>query len=1447
MNATKPTENSQGAAPMNKFAIAAAACVAWIATTGVAMDGFCWANAWWAADFNPFSSSSPYWEDGVVPHDGGVGYFTGSGLPNVNFGGDTLRGLDFGNVQFIGSPRYRPTLNGTLTLAGNTFIAGTGNGGIIANVSGTISGTGDNSFTKKGYGTLVLSTPLSNFATVAAGGGTLRTSSTSGTLFSSSGTQAVRGGFFSWEPGAAASASMRPVTYGPRGGGIRIAAANGTSATLTIPSLAPEADGGTLWIRAAGGTNTLGATEKVLVSAPPALVNGLLDPGIVTHDETVESWPVLFTTYDAQKGIVPYPATSMVDLSSATATDVAVVKADTTLSASKQVAALVIDDTASLSIGAGATLAVGDNNAAHPAGVIFNHNVQKGANVAMSFSGAGTLDFGDSPGVIWTSMPTKNGWGPNRSVQIATKITGRNGVTFATHDRGATTTAGYFRFGSGVAQWSGPTRIEGGFLWIDAQDALPAGDIHVLGGTGGRGGGQFRPNSGGWNFNQNFFLAGAGPYGDDDCAFYLQNGNTTLNGIVTLVDDTVFLGGSAKNVRFAQGVRGPGSLILNGGGNIDFGGVNTFDALVLNNSTSVRFRDGSTFGAGRVWMKGGDHLFTFDRSCSIVSTNEFRLESGSLAMRLDNAALSFAKPAALASLALTNFSAVAIGGEWDVAKLAGCGARDATLGNERVTATAGGATLALGDASDAVLATTLADGDGALGLAKQGSGTLEMPADDTRAYTGATTVREGTLKLNDDPRLSSSLLYWLDASREEDFTKDADTGVITAWRSRGGKVNATFSTANGTPTWGTAAQVNGHDVVTTKKAEGDVADRLVGSVSAPHRTVFVVCRARSSAANTGLIGKNGEDIGHRMTSAQYWQPESGSWTLNTTGAIRVDGEDSARPAVNVGSTRILTLVHDRDGWPNSVGASWAGNTASCDFTPAIGWYYSQRVFDGDYCEILAFDRVLSEHEKRVVENYLSEKWLGRTLWADTLAAPALPAATALRVETGATLDLAGVSATVASLSGNGTITNTSETAATLTVTGAADFTGRIVGPVTVATAGSASIGAVVGAGAALAAQGGSLAAGTHFLTPPTDGLAYWCDAAARDTILEQPGVGVTGWVSRAASSSPALVLRDNAPAYTASGMNGKPALQFSSTSSLTAKTPSAVRTVFVVAALSGAQSGNGGLWGISGLDRGFRFSNNTTRLEGDDGHVRPTLPGDRVCVDGVFDGGQATDFASGVTRVFSARMDGVEEHFYNIGLGTPAARGTVVGKYCGNSSFQGLVGEVIAYDRVLTDGEMEQVEAYLMAKWKTATWAEGNPPAESEDGFLDGSALSVGSGASVDLGAAAVTVGTLCNDGTGGSLTGNVTIEDAFVVDAHDRSSILPVAVDGNVEIGQHVEATVLRIGNLERNRRHDALTATGTLTGDFATVNGLTGSWRAAKSSNAWYLNVSPFVVILR
>ena len=91
------------------------------------------------------------------------------------------------------------------------------------------------------------------------------------------------------------------------------------------------------------------------------------------------------------------------------------------------------------------------------------------------------------------------------------------------------------------------------------------------------------------------------------------------------------------------------------------------------------------------------------------------------------------------------------------------------------------------------------------------------------------------------------------------------------------------------------------------------------------------------------------------------------------------------------------------------------------------------------------------------------------------------------------------------------------------MTGGGSFTGHVGGKTTLAMGADAAAGAVVTEGATLAATGGTLATGTHALTPPTNGLAYWCDAGLRDTILLDSSNAVTGWVSRVASSSSMLV------------------------------------------------------------------------------------------------------------------------------------------------------------------------------------------------------------------------------------------------------------------------------------------------------------------------------------
>ena len=465
---------------------------------------------------------------------------------------------------------------------------------------------------------------------------------------------------------------------------------------------------------------------------------------------------------------------------------------------------------------------------------------------------------------------------------------------------------------------------------------------------------------------------------------------------------------------------------------------------------------------------------------------------------------------------------------------------------------------------------------------------------------------------------------------------------------------------------------------------------------------------------------------------------------------------------------------------------------------------------------------------RIVENYLSEKWLNRTIWNDTQTAPApLPAGTALTVETGATLDLAGCSATVASLSGNGTITNSSETAATLTVTGGGSFTGHVGGKTTLAMGADSAAGAVVTEGATLAATGGTLATGTHILTPPTNGLAYWCDAGQRDTILLNSSNYVTGWVSRAASSAAMLVNTGTMPnsnsrtkpTYSSDALGGKPCLSLTGGNAFWSSANTPVRTMFVVVAANGTQTGNcAGIWGITGIDRGLRFSNNSTSVEGNGGGVRFTGPKDWVSLDGVRKDANSLPLGSGTVRVIGARMDPAnhtEAYFRDeLGLGTEGAtRATTLGNYSGNPSFVGYVGEVIAYDRALSDNEMKQVENYLIAKWKDASWTEGNPPVESEQG-LAGGTLSVASGASATV-ASGMSVGFLSGAGT---LVGDVTA-DGFDVTVKPDGTTDTLTVNGTVTLDGTAYLRVNNPENLQNGVFGTFLQATG-IVGRFADSN---------------------------
>lgn len=1410
----------------NLVVSAIAACMA---VNADPVDGFQWGPAW----YSPYDAFCPqYWENGVVAADGGVAYFTGTQSPTLKFGSAyTLGGIDFGNVKFGNSCPAIP--GGKLTMAGDAFIKGTGRGTAgsgsdqFAAVNSTVSGTGANTLTINGPGMLRIdvAAPFVNFGTVASAGGGLYTG-LSGALFTTSEHFAIRGGVVNWTPSAtgATAATLPAVTYGDGAGMLRVSKGGASSATLTLASLGRETDGAALEIAAAGGMATLGDTEKVMVSEAPAAVNGILDPGLVVRDRSQESWPVFFTKYDAAKGIVPF--TDYVPFADAGATDVARLAETNTLTESKQVAALVVDNSAKLEIAADVTLKVGDDNPAHRAGVIFNRQILQANNDEYPFSGEGTLDFGASPGVIWSSSPSKGGsWGGNRRLGILTRITGSAGVTFAARWREASQATGIFDLYGGYANWTGPTRVAGAMLWVMNNGALPPGDIHVEQGEN-YAAGQLRLGSANGTLSQNLFLSGYGPLGDGDGVLWVVNGTHTFNGVVTLTGGDVWISSENENAStfvFKNEIRGPGSLIIDKGGEFNLTHANTFDKLVLQKNTTVNVITNGTLGAGRVWQKGNATFnYRFRGVNGLVVTNEFRQTTGTANGFFEYANMALDTDVKFANTTLGNFSKVKIGGKVDLGNLKAAGARDTTAGDygrDEVSASRAGAELLLGTGNDGTFALPVSDGAGTLSLVKKGAGTLELPPVE-RTYSGATRIEAGTLRLNDDPLLAQSLLYRLDASREEDFTKD-DAGNVTEWRPCGGTSGIKFSKTSGTVAW---SSENGTNAVTTTGA------KLTGNMKLEHRTVIIVCRLNEAKQFAGVFGAKSSEIndyGQRINSGSdgygntaQWDSTLSHFNFNTTKRVRHDGVQHSAQA-NLGKTQILTFIHDRDNWPPAV--SWGAPTYTATFTPELGGYAgAARAFNGDYFEVLAFDRVLSEIEIRKVEQYLARKWLNTSLWADAdLVSPAvLPAATALHVAEGSTFDLNGVSVTVASLSGTGAIVNSSDKPATLTVTGANTFSGRIASGAKVSAASTGSV--AVDAGGTLAVSG-TATLGEHSLLPPTDGLAYWCDAGRPETILTNASGSVTSWVSRAESSASALVNSGTMPNTTstkskpvfnsscATAMQGRPGVFFATgTEALWANVSSPVRSVFVVAMLPQNQSNCNGLWGPTGRDCGFRFGSGTTTLEGSTSVVRPTASTDRVRLNG----GTTYSFGLNAVGVFSARFGSTDPVFYaTIGLESPTpTRATTIGNYCGNPSLVGYVGEVIAYNRVLSDAEMTAVEEYLTAKWKTNAWTDGKPPAESVQGLVGN--VEIASGANVTA-ANGTMVGTLSG---GGAIVGNVSA-NGFLVNVKPDGTTDTLTVNGVLTLVPGATLTVTGADYLKAGVNDVFLRATG-ITGGFADSN---------------------------
>ena len=333
----------------------------------------------------------------------------------------------------------------------------------------------------------------------------------------------------------------------------------------------------------------------------------------------------------------------------------------------------------------------------------------------------------------------------------------------------------------------------------------------------------------------------------------------------------------------------------------------------------------------------------------------------------------------------------------------GDGGTSGTIGNGAIT---NNAALVI-NRSDAVAIHGAIGGIGS--VTKNGAGTLTLTNNST--YQGPTTVNGGTLKLGASQTLNVSSAIWLDATDSATITTNGG-GEVTTWANKGtlGVAGDATAAAGQEPVVATSVPaMNNRPVIRFDSTAGGVApfDRLTNATNfaAGNVTVMYAGRLNGGDSNTRLVGG----------LANNWL--LGTWGGNSESAYFNSGFlSNVTPADTV--ARIYTGTIATGGaskfFINGAERGSGGvnvNTQGPNGLILGGGFNATENSDGDIGEFLVFTSVLTSQERGEVESYLNRKWRGGNT-------NVLPTTTALSLTTsGATLDLNGVTQTVASISG----------------------------------------------------------------------------------------------------------------------------------------------------------------------------------------------------------------------------------------------------------------------------------------------------------------------------------------------------------------------------------------------------------------------------------------------
>lgn len=1383
---------------------------------GVLRSGSEWTGHNWNSD---------NWDFNRYAKDGGIAYFVNTAawnsklnqnVSNLKLGGvDTksfVNDISGNAITFVGE---RPFISRT-SVTMLTFL-------------NQLQGDGNNSIYRIGAGTVCIQKPIKSSAAFVVRSGTqISTNDSTIAALYTDAAVALRpeGGILKWIPGAQVTdpaGVVDKMVVSP--GNSRLELPNG--GTLTVNELS-AVQGGFLGVTVTGN-GALGTAAKLKVTDRETDAATELDPSVVGFEVTGQHFEPQLLEYDADDGLRP-----------AAQEKITVYSEDSAIEEDSSALAVKVTGDTKLTIAEGKKLTVGDG--VHPGGIIFTGHT--GAEGKFGLGGSGFVDFGDKEGKVILASSSQDS---ARKYYLASNLTGKAGMTFSGYCTNTTEMIPVVYLNQDASRasgWTGDTHFNGVFAEVGANTFPGGGNVFVNGNDALQSATlKLRPGT----YNQHFKVRGVG----SDKSYYgsinLAQGTTKftggmeLDGDVRIVDRESYPlftvdapisgwgnltysqnGTYGQYVKFTKPNSFAGDMQFSGGNHVFFSESGTPGSGKVTAASRLTFNHNSSTIANDIAVSGNATCYLAAEACPNIAF------TGNVDARWFHAWHSYGTNSTV--LVGTNFTTVGINVDADSCIRAHANDSVVRVGEQ-------GGTLSTVNG-------TIEDGNGKLKFMKIGTNDLEIAG--AKTFTGGFTICGGKVKFMPSLTNCADVAFWYDATDADGITTDAN-GRIVQWKSknRNGRYLQVPSGYEG-------ATPNEVDGVKSVRFSNDTAitpkiSRLQQDSSSYVRTLFIVLKpdhGSVTGGNLAFFGAAGRDLGCRYS---YWG--SGGTIASTVGGASYCSRNTAIEMRNngvvgncdfeSGTMRVLSMRHTYD--------MIAGQYSSFSFfTPVFGGYatWGNLNYNGDIYESIGFTRMLSQDEIKAVENYLSEKWRGTkiTEGASSVAdlesrTNLIAAANDLEIYSNSVLDLNGCDQTVAKLSGEGRIENSSEREATLTVSGECTFCGTL-GPrvrLVKAGGGESDLRITCEAGSTLEVASGSVKAEPYDELPVTNGILFRLDASDVRNFEFVEGTTtyeVTNWWTTSGSTVERFYANighmycTTYPTYSASSFGGKGALKISTkTQSLFASSNCRFLTCFYVTSnVSGTY-----LFGRKGSD---------------------------ICIRG---GGSST---VGVHGKYSfspvgalARTDGIDYTHYN-GTAVPIHGSRfcltfgpepwqndyssmncqwAVGCNMNSNGANQEVGEIIAYDYRLSEAEIVKVERYLMKKWGIVP----GEVIENSKVFEAGAALSVGSEANFDASGAPLTLGTLRSGGGTISNYSDLTITGSIVLDTINRD-VTTLALAGNVTFGAGFDSSVPVVVNkwidLEGKAR-TLVSVNGEVTGDL-TAEGKPEHWLFSRSENTWSIS---------